>query len=320
MQRIFCCPLLFLLLAGMAASAQVEHSSQSETPTKPTEDKPEITVTGTVPHAEAPLPTLPEDKFVDCYAQSPGGIEQVGLDPVQLLLCAIKRDAEMHIVLEACVDPSGNTALPRVIQACTELLDRKLFVGRDRFPLFVDRARAYFAQGDKQRALADYNEAVRVAPYNAKAYYSRGAFYAAQSDDDAALRDFDTALGKDSKAVPALHLRAKLYQAHGNFDGALADYSEAIRLQPKTAALWSERGYVRLRKQDNEGALKDEAQAIHLDSKLAKAYFLRGAAFGGLGDSAAAVSDLVKAVDLDPSLDRYVTSKGKTASLTLPPL
>ena len=77
---------------------------------------------------------------------------------------------------------------------------------------------------------------------------------------------------------------------------------------------------MRLRKQDNEGALKDEAQAIHLDSTLARAYFLRGAAFGGLGDSANAVSDLVKAVDLDPSLDRYVTSKGKTASLTLPPL
>jgi hypothetical protein len=32
------------------------------------------------------------------------------------------------------------------------------------------------------------------------------------------------------------------------------------------------------------------------------------------------VSDLVTAVGLDPSLDRYVISKGKSASITLPPL
>ena len=28
---------------------------------------------------------------------------------------------------EACANRSGNTALPRVIQACTELLDRNIF-------------------------------------------------------------------------------------------------------------------------------------------------------------------------------------------------
>jgi Flp pilus assembly protein TadD len=66
--------------------------------------------------------------------------------------------------------------------------------------------------------------------------------------------------------------------------------------------------------------LKDEAEAIRLDPKLARAYFLRGVAFGDLGDSANAVSDIRTAVDLDPSLDHYVSTKGKTASIALPPL
>jgi tetratricopeptide (TPR) repeat protein len=317
MQRFFHHRLLVLLIIGIAP-AQSAPASSDETPTKSSADNPEITVTGSVPHAEAPLPKLREDEFTDCFAQGPRGIEI--LDPLQLVLCTQKRNAEMHAVIQACVDPDGKTALPRVIQACTELLDRKLFTGRDRFPMFVNRARAYFAQGDKERALADYDEAVRVAPYNAKAYYSRGAYYAVQSDGDAALRDFDAALRLDRKAVPALRLRAKLYDARGNFDGALADYSEAIHLQQKSATLWSERGYVRLRQRDNERAMQDEAHAIELDPKLARAYFYRGAAFGGLGDSAKAVRNLQKAVDLDPSLDRYVTSRGKTASLTLPPI
>ena len=91
-------------------------------------------------------------------------------------------------------------------------------------------------------------------------------------------------------------------------------------MQPKTATLWSERGYVCLRLHSFEGAVKDEAQAIQLDPKTARAYFPCGAAFGDLGDSRNALSDLVTAVNLDPSLDRYISSKGKTASTWLPPL
>jgi Flp pilus assembly protein TadD len=71
---------------------------------------------------------------------------------------------------------------------------------------------------------------------------------------------------------------------------------------------------------DFESAVKDEAEAIQLDPKLARAYFLRGAAFGDLGDSHNAVSDLTTAVGLDPSLDHYISTKGKTASISLPPL
>ncbi len=117
-------------------------------------------------------------------------------------------------MVETCLNRNGNTALPRVIQACTESLDHKIFEGNDRFFLFANRADAYFAQGDKQRALDDYNEAVKLAPRNAELYYNRGVFYVAQSDDDAALRDFDTAMGLNPKLVPALRQRAKIY--HGS--------------------------------------------------------------------------------------------------------
>jgi tetratricopeptide (TPR) repeat protein len=337
MRRLFGCQFLVLLLAGMAA-AQSDNSSQNgqspvnpptadsttrpeagETPATSTTTKPSVTVTA--PRHEQPLPVLPPDEFVDCMAQSPRVSPTSGrIDPIQMVLCDAQQEAERHIVVEACVNPKGDTAPPRAIQACTVLLDRKVLEGGNRFPLYENRARAYFAQDDKPRALDDYNEAVKLAPRNAKVYYGRGVFYALQSDDDAALRDFDTAIRMDSKSVLALRQRAKIYQARGDYISALADYSQAIRLQPKTALLWSERGYVCLRQQDYESAAKNEGQAIQLDPKLARAYFLRGAAFGDLGDSRNAVSDLVKAVDLDPSLGHYITSKGKSATIALPPL
>ena len=117
---------------------------------------------------------------------------------IQSAICEHQLNWEKHIVIEARINRSGNTAPPRVIQACTESLDRKILQGNERFFLFANRAAAYFAQGDKQHALDDYNEAVKSAPRNADLYYNRGVFYVAQSDDDAALRDFDTAIGINS--------------------------------------------------------------------------------------------------------------------------
>ena len=75
-----------------------------------------------------------------------------------------------------------------------------------------------------------------------------------------------------------------------------------------------------LLQRDYVSAVKDEAEAIRLDPGLARAYFLRGAAFGDLGNSPDAVSDIGTAVGLDPSLDHYISTKGKTASIALPPL
>jgi tetratricopeptide (TPR) repeat protein len=330
MRHLFSWQLSALLFVAMAAGAHVDNSNQSgQSPDSPPDNKtppgasqtpsnPEVTVIGKVPHAEPPLPKLAPDQFTECYGTYSTSPE--GMDLTAMEMCQSKLARDTRIVIDKCIDRDGKSSPPVAVQACTELLDRKILEGHERFYLFVNRAKAYFAQGDKQHALDDYNEAVKVAAKKAQPYYNRGVFYAAQTDADAALRDFDTALSLDPKLVAALRQRAIIYATQKNFGGALADFSEALRLQPKTAALWSERGYVCLLLRDYESAVKDEAEAIRLDPKLARAYFLRGAAFGDLGNSPNAVSDIVTAVDLDPSLDHYVSTKGKTASITLPPL
>jgi tetratricopeptide (TPR) repeat protein len=332
-----------LLFVGMAAGAQVPNSNQngqspgsppaenttppsaSETPTTQPMITPGVTVTGTPPHAEPPL--LAPDKFTKCYAMnningsaSAGNNGEEGINWAGIVICEAELARDTRIVIDKCINRDGKSAPPVAIQACTELLDRKLLEGHDRFYPFVNRAMAYYAQGDKQHALDDYNTAVKLAPKYAQPYYYRGVFYAAQTDVDAALRDFDTALSLNPKLVPALRERAKIHKTRNDFSGALADYSEAIRLAPKTAALWSDRGYLCLLQHDYENAIKDEAQAIQLDPKLARAWFLRGAAYGDVGDSPNAVNDVKTAVGIDPSLSRYISIKGKAVTLGLPPL
>jgi tetratricopeptide (TPR) repeat protein len=326
MRRSMSWQLSVLLLAAMATGAQVDNSnrtgqpsgsapdsatppSAAEAPTTPPPTKPEITITGQAP-AEQTLPQLRPDEFTDCVQRN--GLE--ARDLTDMAICEHQLEMEKHIVIETCLNRKGDTPPPRAIQACNESLDRKILQGNARFYLYANRADAYFAEGAKQQALDDYNEALRLAPRNADLYYNRGVFYVAQNDGDAAMRDFQTALGINPKHVPALRKRAKIYQTRGNFGGALADYSQAILVQPKTAALWSERGYVRILLGEYQAAVLDEAEAIRLDPKLARAYYFRGAAYGGLGDSQNARSDIASAVRLDPSLARYVTNQDKAGS------
>jgi tetratricopeptide (TPR) repeat protein len=322
LRRLFSWQLSALLLVAMAAGAQDSATppGASATATTPaaTTISPGITVTGKVPGADPSLPKLAPDKFMECYGMSKTTGPEA-MDFLAMETCEAELARETRIVIDKCINRDGKTEPPVAIQACTELLDRKLLEGHERFYPFVNRAMAYYAQGDKAHALDDYNTAVKLAPKYAQPYYYRGVFYA-QTDGEAALRDFDTALSIDPKLVLALRQRAIVYLTQKNLSGALADFSEAVRLQPKTAGWWSERGYVRILLRDYASAVKDEAEAIRLDPKLARAYFLRGAAFGDLGDSTNAYSDIVAAVGLDPSLDRYISTKGKTASLTLPPL
>ncbi|MGH8290516.1 MAG: tetratricopeptide repeat protein [Steroidobacteraceae bacterium] len=386
MGRLFCWQFsVLLLLAAMPAGAQVPDLSQNAqpsdnspqsstnspaaggTPTAPSILKPGVTITGKPLHSQPPLPKLLPDEFTNCTSYQAGMGESqaahgggTGLpDLMTLEACELQMDWEKNVVLGDCIDLNGKTGPRRVIQACTESLDHNvlplyersfLFANRaqayfalgykqraledydvavksayllpanERFPLFASRADAYFALGYKQRALDDYNAAIKSAPHDAALYYNRGVVFVAQANYTAALQDFDIALKFDSKFVPALRQRAKIYAVRGDLTGALADYSEAIRLQPKTAALWSDRGELDLGQHEYGGAINDEAHAIQLDPKLASAYYLRSVAFGYSGDREKAVRDLHTAVGLDPSLAAYVTITGKTVVLRLPPL
>lgn len=329
---------LTLLLSAAAAQAQVPGSGQStppgatpaagaapsdvsQPPATASGPKQEVTISATP--MDQDVTRIPPHQFTKCMSEN-GGTNAATSDLrdfyLQSAICEEELSREKHLVIEACINRDGKTEPAIAVQACTDSLDNDILQGSMRFYLFASRAAAYFAAGDKQHALADYDEALRMAPQNSYLYYNRGVFYSAQADTDAALRDFDTSIGINAKFVPALRQRARIYQARGNFTGALADYSQAIGLEPKTAELWCERGYVSLRQQDYAGAAKDEAHAIALDSKLARAYYFRASALVSLGDRVNGVNDLQTAVQLDPTLAGFVKIQGKTASLTLPPL
>jgi tetratricopeptide (TPR) repeat protein len=67
-------------------------------------------------------------------------------------------------------------------------------------------------------------------PIVAATYNNRGNVYAMQGDYDRAIADYDEAIRLDPALASAWHNRGNAYARKGDADRAIADYNEAIRL------------------------------------------------------------------------------------------
>ena len=90
-------------------------------------------------------------------------------------------------------------------------------------------------------------------PDDAVALTNRGVAYARKGDYDRALADYDKAIRREPKYARAFNDRGALYGRKGDYDRAIADYNEAIRLDPKYARAFCNRGRAKLKINDASG-------------------------------------------------------------------
>ena len=94
---------------------------------------------------------------------------------------------------------------------------------------YSTRGMAYARKGDLPKALADYDEALRLKPDFRLGRYHRGRLYLATGDLDNAYDDFTKALGY----LPAYHGRALVLWRQGRVQEALADLAKALETNPR---------------------------------------------------------------------------------------
>jgi tetratricopeptide (TPR) repeat protein len=150
------------------------------------------------------------------------------------------------------------------IAACTAALDSGRLVSRA--AMLAERAHAFYDRDEIEKALADLDEAVRLAP-EPQAYFGRGV----------------------------------VFLTKGEFARAIADFAEGINLAPKAAGGYYNRGMAYRRTGDYSRALDDLNEAIELDPKFAPAYFERSRVHRQLGKCAEAAVDLERAAELAPT-------------------
>ena len=162
---------------------------------------------------------------------------------------------------------SGDTHPDIKIGACTRLIQSGRFGDKNLSIIFSNRGVSYKKKGQYDRAIQDYDQAIRLNSSNAGAFYNRGVYYDEKGRPDRAIQDYDQAIGLNPREANFFYNRGNSHQKKGQYDRAIQDYDQAIRLKPKNAFAFGNRGaaYEKLGRRDQ--ALRDYKKQYELGSR-----------------------------------------------------
>jgi Tfp pilus assembly protein PilF len=188
--------------------------------------------------------------------------------------------------------------------ACTRIIDDLSESPNAHSVAHYVRGMGYAAEGDRDRAMADLDEAIRLDPKFAFPYVSRGNLHVLAGSLDSALADYNRAIELNPKLAVAHQYRGSFYYGKGDFDRAIADLAEAIRLNPRDELAYRNRGKAHLAKGEFDRADADYHYAIRLNPKSASAFRDRGNLRFLTGDFVAAAEDMLRAMEAPQDIDR----------------
>jgi len=90
----------------------------------------------------------------------------------------------------------------------------------------------YWRKGQNDKAISEFNKAIKVNPKHADAYHYRGLAYQNMGQYDQAIADFSKAIEINSKDASAYNSRANAWVKKGEYDRALSDFNKAVELDP----------------------------------------------------------------------------------------
>ena len=169
---------------------------------------------------------------------------------------------------DSCRNSGGLLSRDQQITGCTAIIQSRRSSARDMLWALHNRGYAYYRKYAFERAIADFNEAVRISPTDADVLNAR-----------CWLR---TIVGRELRQ-------------------ALDDCNESLRLRANDAATLDSRGFTCLKLGQFNNAIADYDAALALDSRQAESYFGRGVAKLKTGNVAGGKSDIAaaKAIQAD---------------------
>jgi tetratricopeptide (TPR) repeat protein len=237
-----------------------------------------------------------------------------------------------------------NTPADKRISACTAVIQADQETQASLATLFLNRGNAYRMKADNTRAVADFDQAIKLVPsyvvaFNARglarqslrnydgaisdfsqaivlnpmfagALANRGSAYWAKGDRSAAMADFNQATTVDPMSTYALEIRGRAYRLAGDFDRAIADFDQMIRLQHNNAGAWNERCYTHLVANAAPAAVEDCTESLRLDPKMTAALSNRGLALLRSDQIDRAIADYDAALKLTPKFASALYGRG----------
>src|SRR2546427_528796 len=128
------------------------------------------------------------------------------------------------------------------IQSCTAIIRSGREKGARLAAAYYSRATAHRVDGWYDRAIEDYDQAIRAQPTYALAFNNRGNVYSGKGEVDRAIQDYDQAIRLDPRDASALNNRGLAYSRKSQPARAIQDFDQAIRLDPALASAYNNRG------------------------------------------------------------------------------
>ncbi|MGB3760567.1 MAG: tetratricopeptide repeat protein [Rivularia sp. (in: cyanobacteria)] len=159
-------------------------------------------------------------------------------------------------------------------------------------------------KADFQGAITDLNQAIRINPKYAFAYYRRAEARQNTGERDKAIEDLKKAaelFSAQGYKGDAFRSKGSMLYLQNNYPGAIAAYSQAIQLNPKDIDAYNERGNVRVQSGDLKGAIADYNKSLSLQPSDAYAYMGRAFTHLKLQDKQSAIADVNQAISIAPN-------------------
>ena len=150
------------------------------------------------------------------------------------------------------------------------------------------------------KAIDDYNEAIRLDPSFSEVYTARGNTWLARKEFDKAIADFGVGLRLDPNDAKAYTSRGLARVLKKEYERAITDFNEAIRLDPRNASAHDNRGLAWFYKKAYDRAIDDCSEAIRVDPSSVSAYNHRGNAWLASKKPDKAIVDYDEAIRLAP--------------------
>lgn len=148
---------------------------------------------------------------------------------------------------------------------------------------YTNRGQYFAGLGNSDRALADYNESIRLKPNKPDGYNNRSIIFFNRKDWPNALSDNLNVLRVDSTHTDGLVNRGAIYFNMERYDSAIYYYNKAILVSPRHAKAYYDRGAAYYKIGNYEQSITDYKEAIKIIPDYADAYAYLSLAYVQLG-------------------------------------
>ena len=198
-----------------------------------------------------------------------------------------------------------NTNLPEAKQALEEVVSEEYGeIGARHF-----LARIYSETGNQEKAIQILSKLIEIQK-NPIVLISRGIAYRKQGSLDKAIQDYNAALKIDPANSTAHNNLGSICFDKKEYENARKKFSKAIELNPEDPTAYCNRGNAHLKENNLEEALKDFEKAIKADAEYSKAYLGMGNVKHTEGKYDAAIKYFNIAIRLHPDLVAAHDNKG----------